>query len=86
MGWANCGKNYETGEMMGYAHTGICHEKGCAAKIDHGLSYVCGGMHEGGENGCGYYFCSEHLHYSLMEGDHAVQACQSCGGGVEVVD
>lgn len=84
MGWANCGENSTTGEQMGYAHVGICHDPDCPEKIDHGLSYVCGGdhyqgaggrrafasMHEGGEHGCGYYFCTEHLKWP--------QLCKEC--------
>lgn len=61
MGWGHCGKNSLTGKEMGYAIEGVCSEKGCKEKIDHGLSYVCGGMHEGGEHGCGDYFCERHL-------------------------
>ncbi len=61
MGWANCGYNREHGVWMGYAHDGICMEPGCDEIIDHGVSYACGGMHEGGELGCGRYFCGSHL-------------------------
>lgn len=38
MGWHDCGENPDTGEMMGYAHPGVCHEDGCEAEIDHGLA------------------------------------------------
>jgi hypothetical protein len=45
MGWAYCGVNPDTGEEMGYGVAGQCHEHGCLAPIDHGLSYLCGDMH-----------------------------------------
>ena len=35
------------------------------AKIDRGLSYVCGRMHGGGNEGCGKHFCPEHLHVAI---------------------
>lgn len=80
MGWADCGKNRTTDEDMGYAHEGICHAEGCNAEIDHGLAYVCGAMHEGGEDGCGYYFCGEHLgHYLDAQREMSVQLCEDCG-------
>lgn len=75
MAWADCGINPDTGEPMGYAHPGTCHHPGCNNIIDHGLSYVCGGMHQGGEHGCGYYFCSQHLYVGRSE-----QLCSECLG------
>lgn len=74
MGWSDCGINSTTGEPMGYGHKGVCHAKGCNQKIDHGLSYVCGGMHGGDIYGCGYYFCAEHRMWE-MDGH---QLCESC--------
>jgi len=67
MGWGTCGKNEKTGEMMGYCYEGICNDSDCKEEIHHGLSYVCGGMHRGGEWGCGYYFCGDHLHHLGFE-------------------
>lgn len=67
MGWMLCGKNPETGEMMGYGYSGICNHPRCNKEINHGLSYVCGGMHEGGELGCGKYFCTNHLNWLYFE-------------------
>jgi hypothetical protein len=64
MSWMFCGKNSRTGQWMGYGVSCKCHKRGCQEKIDRGLSYVCGGMHEGGEYGCGYYFCGSHLFMS----------------------
>jgi hypothetical protein len=83
MGWGYCGVNSNTGEEMGYSVTGICSFSGCTKKIDHGLSYVCGGMHEGGEYGCGRYFCSEHLTMIYdqtedLDNPIDVQICYDC--------
>ena len=61
MGWSYCGRNSITGDEMGYSVHSTCACVDCEEEIDHGLSYVCGGMHEGGEYGCGRYFCSGHL-------------------------
>ena len=59
--------------MVGYAVSDICDEPGCDAEIDRGLAYVCGGMHDGGEHGCGHYYCYEHLYYGAQE-----QYCERC--------
>ena len=59
MGWANCENN--AGRMVGYAIRAHCDNKKCEQQIDRGLAYVCGGMHDGGDHGCGGYFCYEHL-------------------------
>lgn len=75
MGWGYCGINRRTGQEMGYCVDGTCHHPGCNATIDHGLSYVCGSMHGGGESGCGYYFCGKHL--STTDGTDE-QLCDEC--------
>ena len=41
----------------------ICDHPGCGAEIHRGLSYVCCDGHpEGGDRGCGLYFCEDHQH------------------------
>lgn len=60
MSGGNCG-NDKDGRPVGYAVQAGCDYPGCTAKIHRGLSYVCGGEHGGGEEGCGKYFCSAHL-------------------------
>lgn len=77
MGWGNCGWNDAIKKEMGYAHEGICAHPGCEKKIDHGLSYVCGGMHQGGQYGCGDYFCTKHLAY-LDEPEIPDPLCVTC--------
>lgn len=65
MGWA-FGQN-NRGEEVGYGILDVCFEPLCAAKIDRGLAYCCGGLTSsafGGTGpGCGQYFCGEHLYY-----------------------
>ena len=59
MGWAT-GTNNE-GRPVGYAVPAVCDQPGCTTAIDRGVAYACGGMHDGGEHGCGRYFCATHL-------------------------
>lgn len=76
MGWGYCGKNSLTGEEMGYSVEGICHHPDCDEKINHGLAYVCGAMHED-ENTCQHYFCTKHLTWGEVNGE-LVQMCEKC--------
>lgn len=73
MGWAT-GTN-QMGRDIGYAVEATCDFPGCNAEIDRGLAYVCGGMHDGGEHGCGDYFCYSHL---LMGVGIPDQLCKQC--------
>lgn len=77
MGWGYCGKNSQTGQHMGYTVPCKCHKRGCPERIDRGLSYVCGGMHEGDLYGCGYYFCENHLNI-VSDGSEYHQLCEKC--------
>ena len=60
MSWA-VGFDTKWNRDIGYGVPAYCDYPGCRAEIDRGLSYVCGGEPYGGENGCGLYFCGEHL-------------------------
>lgn len=73
MGWGHCGTD-GLGREIGYAIPATCDEPGCDTPIDRGLSFVCGGMHGGGEAGCGRYFCGKHLFCVGGEG----QLCKAC--------
>lgn len=84
MTWGDCGKNKLTGDNMGYLHYGVCSQLGCSTQIDHGLSYVCGDMHEGGEHGCGHYYCRNHLIVHHCEFPHC-QLCLECTNELESV-
>jgi hypothetical protein len=52
---------------IGYGVPAVCDHPDCKVKIDRGLGYVCGGEPYGGEQGCGLFFCSEHLFHSESE-------------------
>lgn len=79
MGWGY-GIN-DQGREVGYGVEATCDHEGCDEKIDRGLAYVCGGMHDGDEHGCGRYFCGEHLGYYWRgpDEDMSVQLCGACG-------
>ena len=74
MGWAGPMPNAE-GRMVGYAVPAVCDLDGCEEKIDRGLAYVCGGMHDGGEFGCGKYFCPTHMFMGVALPE---QMCEQC--------
>ena len=71
MSWA-FGVNLE-GHEVGYTVEAECDETGCMKRIDRGLAYACGDAPDGGEHGCGLFFCYDHL---LMGGP--VQLCKQC--------
>lgn len=75
MGWAH-GVNAE-GREVGYSVEAKCDRHGCVTKIDRGLGYACGGMHDGGDHGCGGYFCARHLYFSDRAGVYA-RLCKKC--------
>jgi len=60
MSWA-IGFDSHWDRDIGYGVPAWCDHPRCLAKIDRGLSYVCGGEPYGGEKGCGLYFCYKHL-------------------------
>lgn len=82
MGWAT-GTN-AAGRDIGYGVEATCDHPTCSTEIDRGLAYVCGGIHDGDEHGCGKYFCDEHLGYRVVVGDDrepklaAPQLCDAC--------
>lgn len=59
MGWS-IGYDDNWKRDIGYGVPSICDHPGCKARIDRGLSYVCGGEPYGGEDGCGLFFCHKH--------------------------
>jgi hypothetical protein len=75
MGWAHCG-TFE-GREIGYGIEATCDFEGCETEIDRGLSYVCGTTH-GGDDGCGGYFCGDHLVTMDHEEPIAWQLCPKC--------
>ena len=66
MGWS-IGFDQKWNRDIGYGVPCVCDHPGCDKEIDRGLSYVCcGDQPEGGEHGCGLYFCPDHKrsHYT----------------------
>lgn len=64
---------------IGYGVPAYCDSPGCYAKIDRGLSYVCGGEPHGGDLGCGLYFCENHRTYHRFRGDaEGQEICARC--------
>lgn len=79
MGWS-IGHDSRWGKFgrdIGYGVPSICDHPECNAKIDRGLSYVCGAEPYGGEHGCGLYFCTDHLSFE-DRGDDCPQLCRRC--------
>jgi hypothetical protein len=75
MGWS-IGFDSNWKRDIGYGVPAICDFPGCGTVIDRGLGYVCGGEPYGGEDGCGLYFCGEHLMFSFGEPNR--QLCERC--------
>jgi hypothetical protein len=73
MGWA-VGYDSNWDRDIGYDVPAWCDSPGCSEVIDRGLAYVCGGDVRGGDNGCGLYFCYNHLWYT----PDGVQVCERC--------
>ncbi|KZN58922.1 hypothetical protein N473_26255 [Pseudoalteromonas luteoviolacea CPMOR-1] len=77
MGWSNCGED-SAGRPIGYAFEATCDHQGCNSKINRGLSYACGDMHGETELGCERYFCEEHRHIAVEDGDRCISVCNGC--------
>jgi hypothetical protein len=76
MGWS-IGWDSNWQRDIGYGVPAYCDHPNCHEHIDRGLSYVCGGEPYGGDEGCGLYFCSQHL---FIERGHP-QRCERCWDG-----
>ena len=59
MGWS-IGYDEHWKRDIGYGVPAYCDHPDCKKEIDRGLGYVCGGEPEGGERGCGLFFCEAH--------------------------
>jgi len=78
MGWS-IGFDSHWHRDIGYGVPAICDHPDCNREIHRGLSYVCGGEPYGGEDGCGLFFCGEHL-YALPP------VCFRCAEGKDPFD
>lgn len=81
MGWS---VGFDRGRDIGYGVPALCDYPGCGAKINRGLSYVCGSDPRGGEYGCGLYFCERHLAVAVP--DNCVELCERCAAGEQPFD
>lgn len=55
---------WERHRPCGYMVQATCDQRGCEAKIDRGLGYLCGDVPHGpfdDDRGCGRYYCASHL-------------------------
>ena len=78
MGWS-IGYDSIWERDIGYGVPSICDLPKCDAKIDRGLSYVCGNEPYGGEYGCGLYFCGLHFKTRKPHGsDRNMGLCPRC--------
>lgn len=75
MSWS-IGHSHKHNRDVGYGVPAICEHPDCNKQIDRGLSHACGDMHDGGEHGCGLYFCEEHL--AFADDDRDARLCERC--------
>lgn len=69
------------GREAGYGVEATCDHEACNAPIDRGMSYLCGELTrkgDGGEHGCGGYFCETHLYYAWMMPPETPYLCDGC--------
>ncbi len=70
------------GREAGYGVLDVCNLDGCDESIDRGVAQLCGDLGDGGEHGCGRYFCDGHLFYAVARGglfvDPPDQLCTEC--------
>ncbi len=84
MGWSY---GFINGRDVGYGVPAICDQPGCDKEIDRGLAFVCGGNVGGEPNGCGLFFCYEHLaYYNNIEHVWSQQLCDVCGINYKIGD
>lgn len=74
MGWS-IGFDSNHDRDIGYGVPAWCDHPGCAKEIHRGLAYVCGAHPYGGEDGCGLFFCSEHLGLNSDDRDPVCARC-----------
>jgi len=77
MGWS-IGFDSNWHRDIGYGVPCQCDHPNCKRRIDRGLAHVCGGEPYGGDEGCGLYFCAEHLRIGVEGKEH--QVCERCAG------
>lgn len=73
MGWS-IGYDGSWDRDIGYGVPAQCDHPGCNTEIDRGIGFVCGSEPYGGEQGCGLYFCADHLLYDV----DGARVCARC--------
>lgn len=76
MGWS-LGEDRNCKRFVGYGVVAFCDYPGCTKTIDRGLYYVCGGEPYGGDEGCGLFFCDEHMHYGQFSGQKCIRCADN---------
>jgi len=72
----------ESGRDIGYGVPAVCDHPDCEEQIDRGMSYRCGDINN--DEGCGLFFCEEHLGWFFDEEDQeSGQLCERCGEAFE---
>jgi len=75
MSWA---RGFDSqGREIGYAIRAFCDHRSCNVRIDRGLPFTCGGMVDGGEYGCGNFYCDLHRS-TTVTGPATVSLCRDC--------
>lgn len=83
MGWSLC-YDHNWSRDIGYGVPAYCDYPGCYEEIHRGLYYVCCGEQPyGGEEGCGLYFCSNHLRTHDRDDTNAEFMCERCAEAKE---
>lgn len=77
MGWS-LGYDEHWKRDIGYGVPAWCDHPDCDQEIDRGLARVCAGQQPYGGDGCGLYFCGDHLTFA----DGLGFACERCASGV----
>lgn len=75
MGWS-IGYDERWKRDIGYGVPATCDHPGCGKAIHRGLAHVCADQQPYGGDGCGLYFCAEHLRF-YEQGP----MCERCGEG-----
>jgi hypothetical protein len=71
MGWS-VGYDDTRDRDIGYGVPAICDHPKCNARIDRGLAYVCCNQEPYGGDGCGLFFCYEHVDF-----EHRCPRCRN---------
>ncbi len=66
MSWS-IGYDHNWHRDIGYGVPATCDHPGCGKEINRGLVHVCCAQQPCGGDGCGLYFCSDHMYHSATQ-------------------